>query len=84
VKSGKLERSKIHRLQFMYAGKLLKRLFRLFRFLLERGFVFGVGRAVCYCENHCLPARVPELLQYDLNGSLTEVYESHYNLVYTS
>ncbi|BBQ81516.1 MULTISPECIES: phosphonate utilization transcriptional regulator PhnR [Enterobacteriaceae] len=42
------------------------------------------GRAVCYCENHCLPARVPELLQYDLNGSLTEVYESHYNLVYTS
>ncbi|VDZ95550.1 transcriptional regulator [Salmonella enterica subsp. enterica] len=35
-------------------------------------------------KNHCLPARVPELLQYDLNGSLTEVYESRYNLVYTS
>lgn len=45
---------------------------------------YADGRAVCYCENHCLPARVPELLQYDLNGSLTEVYESHYNLVYTS
>lgn len=27
---------------------------------------------------------LPELLQYDLNGSLTEVYESRYNLVYTS
>ncbi|PEH22260.1 phosphonate utilization transcriptional regulator PhnR [Salmonella enterica] len=45
---------------------------------------YAAGRAVCYCENHCLPARVPELLQYDLNGSLTEIYESHYNLVYTS
>ncbi len=45
---------------------------------------YADGRAVCYCENHCLPARVPELLQYDLNGSLTEVYESYYNLVYTS
>lgn len=45
---------------------------------------YADGRAVCYCENHCLPARVPELLQYDLNGSLTEVYESRYNLVYTS
>lgn len=33
LNQGKLERSKIHRLQFMYAGKLLKRLFRLFRFL---------------------------------------------------
>lgn len=42
------------------------------------------GRAVCYCENHCLPARVPELLSHDLNGSLTEVYETHYKLIYTS
>ncbi|MFY3769930.1 Putative transcriptional regulator of 2-aminoethylphosphonate degradation operons [Providencia manganoxydans] len=45
---------------------------------------FADDRAICYCENHCLPARVPELLSHDLNGSLTEVYETHYNLIYTS
>lgn len=45
---------------------------------------FADDRPVCYCENHCLPARVPELLGYDLNGSLTEVYEAHFNLIYTS
>ncbi|WP_411900489.1 UTRA domain-containing protein, partial [Salmonella enterica] len=45
---------------------------------------YADGRAVCYCENHCLPSRVPELLQYDLNGRLTELYESHSNHVYTS
>lgn len=45
---------------------------------------YADGRAICYCENHCLPARVPELLRHDLNGSLTEVYQSHYDLVYTS
>ncbi|ELX8377968.1 phosphonate utilization transcriptional regulator PhnR [Providencia vermicola] len=45
---------------------------------------FADERAVCYCENHCLPARVPELLRHDLNGSLTEIYETHYNLIYTS
>ncbi|MBJ3813876.1 phosphonate utilization transcriptional regulator PhnR [Shimwellia pseudoproteus] len=42
------------------------------------------GRAICYSENHCLPARVPELLNHDLNGSLTEVYEANYGLIYTS
>ncbi len=41
-------------------------------------------RPVCFCENHCLPARVPELLRHDLNGSLTEVYEAHFGLIYTS
>lgn len=41
-------------------------------------------RPVCYCENYCLPARVPELLQENLNGSLTELYQSRYNLIYTS
>ncbi|WP_348250915.1 GntR family transcriptional regulator, partial [Salmonella enterica] len=25
---------------------------------------YADGRAVCYWENHCLPARVPGLLQY--------------------
>lgn len=45
---------------------------------------YADGRAVCYSENHCLPARVPDLLRYDLNGSLTEVYEKHYALIYTS
>ncbi|WP_369308976.1 phosphonate utilization transcriptional regulator PhnR [Providencia rettgeri] len=45
---------------------------------------FADDRAVCYCENHCLPARVPELLSHDLNGSLTEVYEAHFGLIYTS
>ncbi|WHP81092.1 phosphonate utilization transcriptional regulator PhnR [Edwardsiella anguillarum] len=45
---------------------------------------YADDRAICYCENHCLPARVPELLQYDLNGSLTEIYEKHYGLRYTS
>ncbi|MGG4608337.1 phosphonate utilization transcriptional regulator PhnR [Providencia sp. Me31A] len=45
---------------------------------------FADGRPVCYCENHCLPARVPELLRHDLNGSLTEVYDTHYGLIYTS
>lgn len=42
------------------------------------------GRAICYCENHCLPAVVPELLRHDLNGSLTEIYQTHYDLIYTS
>ena len=42
------------------------------------------GRAICYSENHCLPARVPDLPGHDLNGSLTEVYEAHYGLIYTS
>jgi len=45
---------------------------------------YADGRAICYCENHCLPARVPELLRHDLNGSLTETYQRHYNLIYTS
>ena len=45
---------------------------------------YADGRPVCYCENHCLPARVPELLRHDLNGSLTEIYQSHYDLIYTS
>ncbi len=27
-------------------------------------------------RNHCLPARVPELLRHDLNGSLTEIYQA--------
>lgn len=45
---------------------------------------YADGRAVCYCENHCLPARVPELLRFDLNGSLTEIYEANYGLMYTS
>lgn len=35
-------------------------------------------------RNHCLPARVPELLRHDLNGSLTEIYQTHYDLIYTS
>lgn len=45
---------------------------------------YADGRAICYCENHCLPARVPELLRHDLNGSLTEIYQTHYDLIYTS
>ena len=32
-----------------------------------------------HSENHCLPARVPELLRHDLNGSLTEIYQAHYD-----
>ena len=28
--------------------------------------------------------RVPELLRHDLNGSLTEIYQAHYDLIYTS
>ncbi|CAI0842936.1 phosphonate utilization transcriptional regulator PhnR [Serratia proteamaculans] len=40
------------------------------------------GRAICYCENHCLPQRVPDLLKQDLNGSLTEIYQQHYALIY--
>ena len=31
-----------------------------------------------------LSARVPELLRHDLNGSLTEIYQTHYDLIYTS
>lgn len=27
---------------------------------------------------------VPELLRHDLNGSLTEIYQTHYDLIYTS
>ncbi|MDR3103426.1 MAG: phosphonate utilization transcriptional regulator PhnR [Yokenella regensburgei] len=42
------------------------------------------GRAICYSENHCLPARVPDLLSHDLNGSLTEIYQANYDLIYTS
>lgn len=45
---------------------------------------YADDRPICYCENYCLPARVPELLRHDLNGSLTEVYQQHYNLEYTS
>jgi phosphonate utilization transcriptional regulator PhnR len=45
---------------------------------------FADDRAICYCENHCLPARVPDLLKHDLNGSLTELYQQQYGLVYTS
>ena len=45
---------------------------------------YADGRAICYCENHCLPARVPELLRHDLNGSLTEIYQTRYDLIYTS
>ncbi|HHR6393388.1 TPA: phosphonate utilization transcriptional regulator PhnR [Providencia alcalifaciens] len=45
---------------------------------------YADDRPVCYLENHCLPARVPELLSHDLNGSLTEVYEHQYGLIYTS
>lgn len=43
---------------------------------------YADGRAICYCENHCLPQRVPELLNQDLNGSLTEIYQQRYNLIY--
>lgn len=43
---------------------------------------FADGRAICYCENYCLPERVPALLERDLNGSLTEIYEQHYQLQY--
>ncbi|HEQ1859538.1 TPA: phosphonate utilization transcriptional regulator PhnR [Providencia alcalifaciens] len=45
---------------------------------------YADDRPVCYSENHCLPAHVPELLSHDLNGSLTEVYEQQYDLIYTS
>ncbi|GKX52980.1 phosphonate utilization transcriptional regulator PhnR [Budvicia aquatica] len=41
------------------------------------------GRVICYCVNHCLPDKVPDLLELDLNGSLTNVYREHYNLLYT-
>jgi phosphonate utilization transcriptional regulator PhnR len=40
------------------------------------------GRALCYCENYCLPERVPGLLEQDLNGSLTELYARVYQLHY--
>ncbi|KAB7695436.1 phosphonate utilization transcriptional regulator PhnR [Plesiomonas shigelloides] len=40
------------------------------------------GRAVCYCENYCLPQQVPDLLSHNLAGSLTELYRRHYNLEY--
>ncbi|NLU18835.1 MAG: phosphonate utilization transcriptional regulator PhnR [Serratia liquefaciens] len=43
---------------------------------------YADDRAICYCENHCLPQRVPELLSQDLNGSLTEIYQQRYNLIY--
>ncbi|SMB33244.1 hypothetical protein SPRA44_280085 [Serratia proteamaculans] len=33
-------------------------------------------------ENHCQPQRVPDLLKQDLNGSLTEIYQQHYALIY--
>ena len=26
---------------------------------------YADGRAICYCENHCLPQRVPALLSHD-------------------
>lgn len=45
---------------------------------------YADGRAICYCQNHCLPARVPDLLNHNLNGSLTEIYQQHYGLMYTS
>ena len=45
---------------------------------------YADGRAICYCENHCLPQRVPALLSHDLNGSLTEVYQQHYALIYSN
>lgn len=50
-------------------------------FLLRR-LRYANGRAVCYCENHCLPERVPGLLEQDLNGSLTELYAEQYGLQY--
>lgn len=50
-------------------------------FLLKR-LRFANDRAICYCENYCLPERVPGLLDLDLNGSLTEIYQSHYGLHY--
>jgi phosphonate utilization transcriptional regulator PhnR len=43
---------------------------------------YADGRAICYCENHCLPQRVPQLLSQDLNGSLTEIYQQRYGLIY--
>lgn len=43
---------------------------------------YADDRAVCYCENYCLPARVPSLLDLDLNGSLTELYRDHFHLQY--
>lgn len=49
---------------------------------LLRRLRFADGRAVCYCENHCLPTRVPGLLELDLAGSLTEIYREHYGLDY--
>lgn len=44
---------------------------------------FADERAICYCENYCLPERVPGLLELPLDGSLTELYERHYGLLYT-
>ncbi|MDR0806866.1 MAG: phosphonate utilization transcriptional regulator PhnR [Enterobacteriaceae bacterium] len=45
---------------------------------------YADGRAICYCQNHCLPNKVPDLLKHDLNGSLTETYREYYNLLYTN
>lgn len=50
-------------------------------FLLKR-LRFANSRAICYCENHCLPERVLGLLDLNLNGSLTELYQTHYGLHY--
>ncbi|MBU3891166.1 phosphonate utilization transcriptional regulator PhnR [Serratia rubidaea] len=54
------------------------------RIYLLRRVRYADERAICYCENHCLPQRVPGLLQHDLNGSLTEIYQQHYQLLYSS
>lgn len=43
---------------------------------------YADDRAICYCENHCLPQQVPALTSHDLNGSLTEIYRQHYDLIY--
>ncbi|WP_058913409.1 phosphonate utilization transcriptional regulator PhnR [Entomohabitans teleogrylli] len=54
------------------------------RIILLTRLRYADDRAICYCENHCLPERVPGLLEHDLNGSLTETYQQHYGLTYTS
>lgn len=44
---------------------------------------YADDRAICYCENYCLPDKVPNLLTLNLNGSLTEIYQQHFSLLYT-
>ncbi len=50
-------------------------------YLLKR-LRFANERALCYCENIVLPERAPDLLDQDLNGSLTDLYATRYDLRY--